>query len=70
MINNIKLRNFKCFRDVDVHPKQITILIGPNETGKSSILQALALLKQSIGHSGLRTSGGLVNFARHSDIIP
>lgn len=70
MINNIKLENLKCFRNLEINPKLITILIGPNGTGKSSVLQALALLKQSIGHSGLRISGGLVNFARYQDIVP
>ena len=70
MIENIHLENFKCFRNLEVNPKLITILIGPNGTGKSSVLQALALFKQSIGHSGLRFSGGQVNFARYHDIVP
>ena len=46
MIANITLRNFKCFREVSVLPKLVTVLIGPNGTGKSSVLQALLLLKQ------------------------
>ena len=32
---------------VNIDPKLITVLIGPNGTGKSAILQALLLLKQS-----------------------
>ena len=47
MITNITLENFKCFRQVSINPKRLTVLIGPNGTGKSSILQALLLLKQS-----------------------
>ena len=47
MITNIALENFKCFPSVDIDPKLITVLIGPNGTGKSAILQALLLLKQS-----------------------
>ena len=40
MITNITLENFKCFRQVSINPKLLTVLIGPNGTGKSSILQA------------------------------
>ena len=47
MITNITLENFKCFPSVNINPKLITVLIGPNGTGKSAILQALLLLKQS-----------------------
>ena len=47
MITNITLENFKCFRQVSINPKRLTVLIGPNGTGKSGILQALTLLRQS-----------------------
>ena len=47
MITNITLENFKCFRKVEVNPKLVTLFIGPNGTGKSGVLQALLLLKQS-----------------------
>ena len=46
MITNITLENFKCFRRVSINSKLLTVLIGPNGTGKSSILQALLLLGQ------------------------
>ncbi len=62
MITNITLENFKCFREVSVNPKLLTVLIGPNGTGKSSVLQALLLLKQSVGEDGLKEQGNLVNF--------
>ena len=47
MITNITLENLKCFRKVEVNPKHVTLFIGPNSTGKSGVLQALLLLKQS-----------------------
>ena len=47
MISNITLENFKCFRHISVDPKLITVFIGPNGTGKSGVIQALLLLKQS-----------------------
>ena len=52
MITNITLGNFKCFRQVSIDPKLVTVLIGPNGTGKSGVLQALMLLKQSREDSG------------------
>lgn len=62
MITNISLENFKCFRRLSVDPKQITVLIGPNGTGKSGVLQALLLLKQSRGPN-LDLAGNLIGFA-------
>ena len=51
MITNITLENFKCFRQASINPKLLTVLIGPNGTGKSSVLQALLLQKQWRGNS-------------------
>ena len=48
MITNISLQDFKCFRHLSIDPKLVTVLIGANGAGKSSVLQALMLLKQSI----------------------
>ena len=62
MITNITLENFKCFRQVSINPKRLTVLIGPNGTGKSSILQALLLLKQSVGEEILQFQGRQINF--------
>ena len=62
MITNITLENFKCFRKVSIDPKQVTLFIGPNGTGKSGILQALLLLKQSTDASRqLNLSGRFVS---------
>ena len=63
MITNIALQNFKCFRHLSVDPKLITVFIGPNGTGKSSVLQALHLLKQSRSNvAPLVLDGELVRF--------
>ena len=70
MITNITLENFKCFRHVSINPKLLTVLIGPNGTGKSSVLQALLLLKQSVGADKIQFQGQFINFAGPSDLIP
>lgn len=49
MINKLTLKNFKSWRNVDgMRLAPITGLFGANSSGKSSILQALLLLKQTI----------------------
>lgn len=49
MIRTLRLTNFKAFEDTgDVELKPITVLAGPNSGGKSSILQSLLLLKQTL----------------------
>ena len=68
MITNIVLENFKCFRKVEVNPRLITVFVGPNGTGKSSVVQALALLKQSLGTNGLTLKGRLLNLERSRDL--
>jgi len=49
MIKTLRLKNFKAFKDTgDIELKPITVLAGPNSAGKSSILQSLLLLKQTL----------------------
>ena len=48
MLKNITVENFKAFKTLNMEIKPITILIGPNNGGKSSILHAIEILKQTI----------------------
>jgi AAA15 family ATPase/GTPase len=70
MITSITLENFKCFRKVEVNPRRITAFVGPNGTGKSSVLQALGLLKQSLGQDHLNVRGPLVHFRNADQLEP
>ena len=47
MLRNIKLKNFKCFEQLDLDCRPLNLLCGLNGTGKSSVLQALLMLRQS-----------------------
>ena len=51
MIKRLRIRNFKALRDVDIELTPIHVLIGPNDSGKTSILDALAALCRSVDHN-------------------
>ena len=44
MINSLHLRNFKGIRRADVGLERLTVLVGPNASGKTSFLEALTHL--------------------------
>lgn len=41
MLTNLMIQNFRCFRSVNVPLKPLSVLIGPNDSGKSSFLRAI-----------------------------
>ncbi|MGI6415385.1 MAG: AAA family ATPase [Thermoguttaceae bacterium] len=43
MLTRLRIRNFKLFDDVDIELAKAVVLIGPNNSGKTTALQALAL---------------------------
>lgn len=43
MLTRIRIRNFKRFKDLDIELGKAVVLIGPNNSGKTTALQALAL---------------------------
>lgn len=47
MITNIKITNFKALRNIDIKTVNLNVFTGLNGMGKSTILQALLLLRQS-----------------------
>lgn len=50
MITSIQLRRFKGHRDTTVPLRRLTVLVGPNGTGKTSVLQALNLMAGLMTH--------------------
>lgn len=42
-ISKIKIKNFKAISEIEVHFPRISVLTGPNNSGKSTILQAISL---------------------------
>ena len=48
MIKKLSVKNFKSLKDISLDLGPITVLVGENSTGKSSVLQLLLLLKQNL----------------------
>jgi predicted ATP-dependent endonuclease of OLD family len=46
MIKSASFRNFKSLRQVDIDFERLTVLVGPNASGKTSILEGLHYLSQ------------------------
>jgi predicted ATPase len=47
MITQMRVQNFKALRDVTVDLEPFTVLIGPNDSGKSSFLEAVYAISES-----------------------
>ena len=73
MIKKIHLENFKCFRKLDYELKNVNILTGLNGMGKSTIIQSLLLIYQSLGeimiHNQVKLNGDLIDFGTGRDIL-
>jgi ABC-type cobalamin/Fe3+-siderophores transport system ATPase subunit len=50
MLTKLKLGNFKSWRDLEIDLAPITLLFGTNSSGKTSILQSILLIVQTIRH--------------------
>jgi predicted ATPase len=74
MIETLFLRNFKCFESQNIAVRNVTILTGLNGMGKSSVIQALLLLRQSyldglLPETGLVLNGSLVQMGTAQDVL-
>lgn len=73
MFTEIRLKQFKSYRDVTEVPlAPLTVLIGQNNVGKSSVLQALLLLKQTLddrGSNAALVTQGQIDVGGFLDIV-
>ncbi|KAB1925785.1 DUF3696 domain-containing protein [Micromonospora noduli] len=70
LLTRILLHNFKAFgpkAQIDLAP--LTLVYGANSAGKSSIIQALLLLKQSMAYEGMITQGPLVDVGGFAGVV-
>src|SRR5437879_11043865 len=52
MIGPVQIRNFKSIRSVEFEAKRVNLFIGEPNTGKTNILEALALLSEGVHGPG------------------
>ena len=74
MFRRLKLTNFKCFRSVELRFVPLTLLCGLNGMGKSSVIQALLVLRQSVTSGELREGrlvlgGDLTDLGTGQDVL-
>jgi predicted ATPase len=74
MLNKITFKNYKAFDTASIDLKPITILLGTNSSGKSSILQSILLFEQTLNNedkyeSALRLNGKYVSLGEVDNIF-
>lgn len=73
MISKIELKNFKCFENIKIPFGNVTVLTGINGMGKSTVIQALLLLRQSYLKDkkikGLYLNGKYVDLGNAQDVL-
>lgn len=73
MITRIELRNILAFQHLDLEARPLTLLSGSNSAGKSSVLHALAVLRQSrmarMDPAALLLNGDLVELGIGRDVL-
>lgn len=66
MITRFQVQNYKALRDVTLNLTPMHVLIGPNDSGKTSILEALASLCRSVDH---QLSDAFVGSWKGADLV-
>ena len=73
MISSLELEHFKCFRELRLHLRPLTLLTGVNAAGKSSAIQAIVLLHQTLLErklaNALVLNGRLLRLGRFGDVV-
>lgn len=74
MPRQLTLKNFKCFKNESFRLAPLTLLTGLNGTGKSSVIQAILLLRQSfesgvLKRGELALNGNLVRLGIAKDVL-
>lgn len=73
MITNVELHNFKCFQKLDLPLSNLNLFSGINSMGKSTLIQAFLLLRQSFEqkniNDGLSLNGNYVKIGLGQDLL-
>ena len=73
MLNNLTIKNFKCFENLSVELSNLNVFAGINSMGKSSVIQAILLLRQAYEMGtltkGLHLNGDLTQIGTGYDLM-
>lgn len=73
MIDGLILKNFKCFKEINLEFSMVNVLTGLNGMGKSTVMQSILLLGQSqkniVSEKSLSLKGKYVNLGVGQDIL-
>ena len=74
MISRLRVRNFRCLADTgELEIRPLTFLVGPNSSGKSSLLQILTMLRQTVVSAEISNplvaNGPLVEAGAYPDFV-
>lgn len=77
MITKVRFRNFKSLKDFTVRLRAINVLVGPNNAGKSTVLDAFRIFMAAHGHASRRlqqviqtNKGQVVGYEIPASLIP
>ena len=73
MITELRLKNFKCLKDDGFSLSKINVFAGRNGIGKSSLLQSMLLIAQSLDDNGLlkavKMNGRYLQMGTYRDVL-
>lgn len=71
MITKININNFKAIKSLMLVPTSLNLFMGLNGMGKSTVIQSLLLLRQSLksGLKQLSLNGSMVEIGRGKDAL-
>ena len=73
MLTRLRARGFKALRDVEVELEPLTVIVGPNACGKTSVLEVIELVR-NFAHASLANESIPIidedSFSKGDDIQP
>lgn len=63
MFSRVEARHYRCLKRVDVQLEPFNILIGPNASGKSTLIDTIGFLKDALEsdvEEAVRRRGGII----------
>src|SRR5262249_46089444 len=73
MLKSLQLENFRAFKRADVQLSRLNFFVGPNNSGKSSIISAISLIAQnsnpSVRNYSLALNGAHTQLGTFYDVV-